>query len=94
MPTLNKSQLINVVAHNENLPKSTVERVLNAALEQIGGEVKGGGSVELHGFGKFEGTYREARTGRNPSTGAPVEIAAAKGIKFKPAKGLKDLVNA
>jgi DNA-binding protein HU-beta len=52
-----------------------------------------GGKVQLIGFGTFEVGERAARTGKNPQTGEPLEIAACKVPKFKPGKALKDEVN-
>lgn len=93
MSTLNKTQLIAVVASQQNVSKVAVEGILNAALAQIAGEVKAGGSVDLHGFGKFDHSHSPARVGRNPQTGAAINIAAKTGVKFRPAKALKDLLN-
>lgn len=93
MSTLNKTQLIAVVAEREDVSKALAERIISTALNQIAGEVKGGGSVDLHGFGKFDSSHSPARVGRNPQTGAAINIAAKDNIKFRPAKALKDLLN-
>ena len=67
--------------------------LLNTALAEIERSLLAGKSVTLHGFGTFELKKRDARTGRNPRTGEPVEIAASTTVTFKPAKALKDSLN-
>ena len=62
-------------------------------IESIGSTLKDGGQVALVGFGTFLVKERAARTGRNPQTGEPIQIKAAKVPSFKPGKALKDAVN-
>jgi DNA-binding protein HU-beta len=90
---MNKSQLIDAIAAQAGLTKAAAERALNAFMTTVKRELIVGDTVELTGFGKFEVTQRAAREGRNPQTGETIQIAAAKSVKFKPGKGLKDAVN-
>jgi len=68
-------------------------RALDAVIESITDALKAGDSVVLVGFGTFAVKDRAARTGRNPQTGKPIEISAAKIPGFKAGKALKDAVN-
>ena len=88
-----KSELIAAIALNQGVPKITAEGFLNATLAEIERALLAGQPVTLHGFGTFELKKRDARTGRNPRTGEPVEIAASTTVAFKPAKALKDSLN-
>ena len=90
---MNKSELIDAIAETADLPKAAAGRALDATLEAITGTLKGGDSVVLVGFGTFTVKDRAARTGRNPQTGAEIQIAAAKVPSFKAGKALKDAVN-
>lgn len=90
---MNKSQLIEKIAHNADITKAEAERALNALTGAVTEELASGGDVALVGFGTFSVSERAARTGRNPQTGEAIEIAAAKVPKFKAGKGLKDAVN-
>jgi DNA-binding protein HU-beta len=90
---VNKSELIDAVAENADLPKAAAARAVDAVTDAITGALKAGDSVALVGFGSFNVKNRAARTGRNPQTGAPINIAAAKVPSFKPGKALKDTVN-
>ncbi|MDY0027363.1 MAG: HU family DNA-binding protein, partial [Lentimicrobium sp.] len=60
--------------------------------DAVAGELKKGNSVDIAGFGSFSVAERAARTGRNPQTGAPLQIKASKVPKFKPGKGLRDVL--
>lgn len=88
-----KIELIAAIALNQGVPKITAEGFLNATLAEIERALLAGQPVTLHGFGAFELKKRDARTGRNPRTGEPVEIAASTTVAFKPAKALKDSLN-
>lgn len=88
-----KKELIDSIAGRTGVKKSGAELVLNATLAEIERALLAGQPVTLHGFGTFELKKRDARTGRNPRTGEPVEIAASTTVAFKPAKALKDSLN-
>lgn len=90
---MNKSELIEAIAASADIPKAAAGRALDAMVESVTGALKGGDQVVLVGFGTFSVKDRAARTGRNPQTGAPIEIAAAKIPSFKAGKALKDAVN-
>jgi DNA-binding protein HU-beta len=92
--SLNKKQLIARVAEDQGLTIAKSTTFVDSLLEEITAELRSGGSVDLHGFGKIEATRREARAGRNPSTGEAMTIAAKNSAKFKPAKALVDKLNA
>ena len=88
-----KKELIDSIADRTGVKKSGAELVLNATLAEIERALLAGQPVTLHSFGTFELKKRDARTGRNPRTGEPVEIAASTTVTFKPAKALKDSLN-
>lgn len=88
-----KKELIDSIAKLTWVRKLEVEMVLNTTLAEIERALLAGQPVTLHGFGTFELKKRDARTGRNPRTGEPVEIAASTTVTFKPAKALKDSLN-
>ena len=88
-----KKDLIAAIAKRTGEKKATVEHMLNATLTEIENALLIGDAVAINGFGTFEIKKRDARTGRNPRTGEPVEIAASTSVAFKPAKALKDSLN-
>jgi DNA-binding protein HU-beta len=90
---VNKSELIDAVAETADLPKAAAARAIDAMTDAITSSLKSGNSVALVGFGPFNIKDRPARTGRNPQTGAPIQIKAARVPSFKAGKGLKDSVN-
>ena len=90
---MNKSELIDAIAADAGLSKADAGKALDATLSAVTGALKGGASVSLVGFGTFQVKDRAARSGRNPQTGATIQIAAAKVPGFKAGKALKDAVN-
>ena len=90
---MNKQELIDNIASSADITKADAGRALDSVLESITGALKKGDSVVLVGFGSFSVRDRKARTGRNPQTGAEIQIAAAKVPSFKAGKALKDAVN-
>ncbi len=90
---VNKSELIDAVAASADISKASAARALDAMLDSITDALKSDDSVVLVGFGTFAVKERAARTGRNPQTGAPIEIKSAKIPSFKPGKALKDALN-
>lgn len=90
---MNKSELIDAIAESADLSKASATRALDAVIDTVAGSLKAGDQVVLVGFGTFSVKDRAARTGRNPQTGAPIEIAAARIPSFKAGKALKDAVN-
>ena len=90
---MNKSELIDAVAESADLPKASATRAIDAVLDSITKALQNGDTVSLVGFGSFGIKARPARTGRNPQTGAAIDIAAANVPVFKAGKALKDSVN-
>ncbi len=90
---MNKSQLIDCISEGADISKASAGRALDAAVDAISKALKEGDQVALVGFGTFLVRERAARSGRNPQTGATIEIAAAKVPAFKAGKALKDAVN-
>jgi DNA-binding protein HU-beta len=90
---VNKTDLIDAIATATDLPKASAGRALDAVLDSITNELKNGEQVALVGFGTFIVKHRNARSGRNPQTGATIQIAASKVASFKAGKALKDAVN-
>lgn len=89
---MNKAQLIDAIAKDANLTKADAKRALDAFINATTGTLKSGGRVALVGFGSFSVSKRNARTGRNPQTGAPINIAAKNVVKFKAGTELSDAV--
>lgn len=90
---MNKTDLIDHIATAADISKASATRALDAAIEGIADTLKKEEVVTLVGFGSFYVGTRAARSGRNPRTGAVINIQAAKVPKFRPGKGLKDAIN-
>ncbi|MDH5485766.1 MAG: HU family DNA-binding protein [Gammaproteobacteria bacterium] len=90
---MNKSELIDAIAENSGLSKADSGRALDGFIAAVGGALKNNDQVTIVGFGTYLVRQRAARTGRNPQTGAEIQIAAANVPAFKPGKALKDTVN-
>ena len=90
---MNKAELVDAVAEGADLSKAAAGRAVDSLLDAIGDALKNGDQVSIVGFGTFTVRDRAARTGRNPQTGQPIDIPAAKIPAFKAGKALKDAVN-
>jgi DNA-binding protein HU-beta len=90
---VNKTELIEHIASQADISKAAATRALDAVVGGVTRSLKKGESVSLVGFGTFSVSRREARSGRNPRTGATIKIKSAKVPKFRPGKALKDSVN-
>ena len=90
---MNRIELIEALAQRHELSKAEAGRVLTTLLDAIVATVKKGDSVSLVGFGTFKQSARAARTGRNPSTGATLKIAATKVPRFTAGAGFKAAVD-
>ncbi len=89
-----KSELIDTIAESSSdLSSRDVEEIVNAVFDEIANALARRDRVELRGFGTFTARRREARTARNPRTGATVKTEAKMVPHFKPGKQLKDTVN-
>ena len=87
---MNKAQLTDAVAAATDSSKAEAGRAVEATLSAIGNALAGGDSVSLVGFGTFNVRHRAARMGRNPQTGASIQIQASKSVGFKAGKALKE----
>ena len=90
---MNKTELVASVAEKTAMTKKDAEKALNAVFASIEEALAKEEKVQVIVFGTFEVKAREARTGRNPQTGAEIKIPASKNPVFKAGKALKDSVN-
>lgn len=90
---MNKNELIASVAEKADLTKVQAAEAVDAVLTSISGSLASGTDVRILGFGNFIVAQRKATTARNPQTGAPIDVPAAKVPRFKPGKALKEAVN-
>ncbi len=94
--TVNKTDMQDALASAAGLSKADATRAIDALFGSSGliaSELKGGGKVQITGFGSFVVRHRAARTGRDPRTGQALQIAAANVPAFKAGQALKDGVN-
>ncbi|MBT4763290.1 MAG: HU family DNA-binding protein [Bdellovibrionaceae bacterium] len=89
---MNKAQLIEKLAKENDATKAETERFLDATIDIIKKSVKKGDEVKLVGFGTFAKHKRKARMGRNPQTGKAIKIPAAWYPKFRPGSDFKSLL--
>jgi len=89
---MNKAQLIDSIAANAGLTKADAKKALDGFVKATAEALKKGDRVALVGFGSFSVAKRNARTGRNPQTGKPINIKAKKVVKFKPGSDLNGKV--
>jgi DNA-binding protein HU-beta len=90
---MTKAQFIDEVASRTQLSKAEAARAVDAILDTVRSTLAAGDSISITGFGAFKTSDRAARTGVNPRTGEPVQIAAGRVARFQPGKGLKDAVS-
>lgn len=90
---MNKSELIDAIASGADLSKAAAGRALDSTVDAITESLRKGEQVSLVGFGTFNVKQRAARQGRNPQTGATIQIKAATVPSFKAGKALKEAVN-
>ena len=89
---MNKSELVDAIAQRSGVTKADAARVLETFTDTVTDVLKSGDQVVLTGFGSFSTGDRAARTGRDPRTGKPIQIKAARVAKFKVGKLLKEAV--
>lgn len=87
---MTKAELVAAIAKDAGLPKTKAEATLNSFMDNVSKSLKRGKKVTLIGFGTFSVAKRKKRKGRNPKTGQPIVIPAAKVPKFSASKALKD----
>ena len=90
---MNKADMIEQIAQAAEVSKSAAERAVDALIGAVKSSLKKGGVVTLVGFGTFYVSRREARSGRNPRTGAALVIKATRVPRFRAGKALKDAIN-
>ncbi len=90
---MKKSDLVDLVAQQRNLPRLQVEETVDSLLEAVAAGLAKGERIDFRGFGSFAVRESAARSGRNPRTGETIAIAARKTPTFKVGKELKDRVN-
>lgn len=89
---MNKQDLIGQIADRAGLTRSDASKAVETMLEVVTSALKRGDEVRLVGFGNFSVTRRKASVGRNPRTGAPMQIKASSQPKFRPGRILKEAV--
>ena len=90
---MKKSELVAIMAEKAGLKKVDAEKALNAFVEAVTDGLAKGDKIAIVGFGSFETKERAARKGKNPQTGAEIEIPASTVPTFKAGKSLKVAVN-
>jgi DNA-binding protein HU-beta len=90
---MTKAELIEAISDKAGVSKADAERTVGAFFDLVVDTTKGGGKVAWPGFGSFSTTNRPARVGRNPQTGAPVDISASTAMKFSASSTLKSALN-
>ena len=87
---MTKNQLISAAADASGLTRSDTARAVNATLAGLKAALRAGERVTISGLGTFDVTSRAARQGRNPQTGAVIEIPEGRAVRFKPSRGFKE----
>ena len=90
---MNNSDLADSLAADHGITKADARKLVDDVFVAIAEAAARGDEIALNGFGKFKVKDSPAREGRNPSTGATIQIAASKKVAFTPAKALKDKLN-
>lgn len=90
---MTKADLVDQVTAIGDLTRRDGEVIVDTLFDAVIGALKSGDKIEIRGFGSFRTRQRNARTGRNPKTGAKVDVPAKRVPFFKPSKELRDSVN-
>lgn len=90
---MNKGDLVGAISEDAGISKGQAQSAVDSVLSNIEGALKSGDKVTLVGFGTFSVSHRDARQGRNPQTGASINIPARKVARFSAGKALKDALN-
>lgn len=91
---MTKADLIDEVSKAVEMTRKDSEQIVDTIFESIVRSLRSGDKIEIRGFGSFRTRQRQPRVGRNPKTGAKVDVPAKRIPFFKPSKELKDLINA
>ena len=89
---MNKGQLVEAISRDAGITKTQAQDALDAFVKNVQRSLKGGDKITIVGFGTFSASTRAARTGRNPQTGKPIQIAAKRVAKFSAGKALKEAI--
>ncbi len=92
IPTIKKSDLIEILAAQNSITYTESERYLNHFITLVYGQLKKGGAVNISGFGKFEVSHRKPRMGYHPRKGVPMKIPELNTPKFRAGEGFKSAV--
>jgi DNA-binding protein HU-beta len=90
---MNNNDLADAVAASHDISKADARKLVDSVFSTIAGAAARGDEVSLNGFGKFKVKHSPAREGRNPATGATIQIAASRKLTFSPSKAVKDTLN-
>lgn len=90
---MNKAEMIDKIAQDAGITKAAAGRAIESLIDGIGRSLKKGERAALVGFGTFSVGHRRGRTGRNPQTGATIEIPPKKIVRFRCGKELEELIN-
>jgi DNA-binding protein HU-beta len=90
---MNNADIADQIAEAHGLTKTDARKHVDAIFGDIADAAAKGEEISLNGFGKFKVKDAPAREGRNPSTGATIQIAASRKLSFAPAKAVKDKLN-
>jgi integration host factor subunit beta len=91
---MTKAELIEEVSRAVQMTRKDSEQIVDTIFDSIVHALRSDDKIEIRGFGSFRTRKRQPRIGRNPKTGAKVDVPAKKIPFFKPSKELKDLINA
>ena len=89
---MNKGQLVEAISRDARITKTQAQDALDAFVKNVQSSLKRSDKVTIVGFGTFSASNRAARMGRNPQTGAPIQIAAKRVAKFSAGKALKEAI--
>ncbi len=92
MARMTQSEIVNALADSSGLKKTDVKSLFDAIADLAAKQVKANGEFTLPGFGKLVKATRKAREGRNPATGAVIQIPSKTTVKFRLGKSMKDAV--
>ena len=90
---MNKQELISKISKDTGITKTSAAGAVDSFLDGITRTLKKGNAITLVGFGTFKSAQRQARTARNPQTGAPITIPKRRVVRFSAGKALKNAVN-
>ncbi len=90
---MNKSELIDKISADAGITKAAASKAIESLIDGVAHSLRSGERTTLVGFGTFTVTERKGRTGRNPQTGAAIEIKAKNVVRFRAGKELEELVN-